>query len=244
MMKQVQESDKDPIILEHLKIKAEQKVIHELPEQEDPEKEEHQRKQFQREHPELYEEEAGTIGEAITVNGESIDTKVSCRKERAARWFALLRWFRVWGWVIGGVIILYVALGPIPIRVDRSLPCVIMDHGETYTDTIQIKGRYTWFLMRHDRFKGTIQTKDSFVTVRTIDIELPSTFWTSMDVESYDGQAPETMIQSLESNMDVIYVKGLFSKVLLTYKSEIYLAAPAYTEEEAIALKKQVRPNW
>ena len=93
-MKQFPQPGEDPIIMEHMKVQAELKMKYQAPEKNDPEKEERQRKRFQKEHPELYDEDTGAVGEAISVNGELIDTKTPRRKKRIARWYRFLHWLK------------------------------------------------------------------------------------------------------------------------------------------------------
>ena len=243
-MKQFPQPGEYTTMLQHLRTEAGLKMTTQPPE-EDPEKEARHQERFRKEHPDLYEEETGSVGEAISVNGELLDTKRSRRKKRAARWYAFLSWLKVWGWVIISVLVVYLALFPVPIPIDRTMPYTECEYSETRSGTMRVKGTYYWYCIKPNRFKGKIQTEDADITVesKTPDNLYFPTSWTTMVLYKIDGDCPPGFLGYFGDEYDPCYIKGLFGKILLYSNSSHYLAAPAKNMEEADKLKFKADPN-
>ena len=233
-MKQFPQPGEHEIMLRHLQTEAGLKMTTQAPE-EDPEKAARHQERFRKEHPDLYEEETGSVGEAISVNGELLDTKGSRRKKRVARWYSFLSWLKVWGWVIVAVIAVYLALFPVPIPIDRTMPYAECEYHVTRTGTMRIKGTYYWYMIKPNRFKGKIQTENADIKVesKTPDNLYYSTTWTTMILYKIDGDCPLGFLGYFGNEYDPCYIKGLFGKLLLYSNSSHYLAAPAENMEEA-----------
>ncbi|MCR5006870.1 MAG: hypothetical protein K6A77_13305 [Clostridiales bacterium] len=243
-MDQLPRQSEDQIRLQQLRAEAGLKVRYTAPE-EDPKKVERERKRFEKEHPELFDDGSETVGTAISINGETIESESKQKKRRIARWYSFLHWLRSWKWAIAGIVLLCVLFLPVPIRIDKTLSYYESHHGEAQTGTIHIKGTLYHYFVKRDHFRGRIYKEDADITLKGQSDDAGVSRWYCMMIDTCEGEGSRDFLAFFDDQRwDQIYFDRLFSKLYLYGGTSDFLAAPASALEEAERLKKSANPYW
>lgn len=144
-----------------------------------------------------------------------------------------------------GIVLAAVYFIPLRRDIDMSMPCVIWepdDPSEGELEGIEIKGKYYDYLIKDDRFKGTVCISEINDDVEEDLLEMEYDFNTSL------GFQHSTLYYFSREKMKTVfigslYTHGIFDKVLISLHIDNdsplrgkYLTAPATNMEEAVTV--------
>ena len=172
-----------------------------------------------------------------------MDKKEALRQQRTKELRDFFSQPKVWVFIVVGLIVLYLALGPIPVKVDKTLPYYASYEKQVETGTIHIQGTVSHYLIKQDRFKGRIWTDTGEVTIEAKCDAFTYSDWTQMICRSCKGEGSEEFLAFFDPDKNnPLYYDKYFSRIYFMRGKGDYLAAPASTEEEAIQWREDSAP--